>query len=424
MPMPRNDVERLLHKTKRRSRQLRNRRRFIGTTAAVAVAAAVTIPTALLAGSSSRQGVIISPPPPNSTPSSISSTTAPAVEIAVLPDVVGETVDTAEAKMLSAGVGVGFAVAPSSSVPPGSVIAQAPPPGTRGSPLTTATLTLSIGPLDVPGTGPCRAVDLKAEPGTQPVSEATNQRTFDWSFMNVSSATCYLYGYGTVTALDSAGRTLDFTVSHGDQETTAGPPAPVFLAPGSQAWLRFNREGCALPAPDRATTTLLEPPAGGGRLRLATRFDYCPSQTGGTVIAVSPFEPVELLLSGGTQPPNAALSPASVPPVSDECSLAVTQQADGNVAPLLCPGGGVNVLAWQHYQSGFVSGHPPAWSQIMALGATASAIQVLQAMCTDRADIYGTNPLTISAEHLAAAYYGWNFTTNDPASTFPTRSCV
>ena len=424
MPTPKAYFERLLHATKPRSRQLRNRRRFIATTAVVAVAAAITIPTALMLGNSSRQGVIISLPPPTSTPSSGSSTTAGTAKTAVLPDVVGETVDVAETKMLSAGAGLGFTFAPSASVPPGSVVAQTPPPGTRSSPLTTATLTLSIGPLDVPDAGPCRAVDLKAEPGTQPVGEATNQRTQDWSFTNVSTATCYLYGYGTVTALDSAGQTLDFTVSHGDQETTAGPPLPVFLAPGSEAWLRFNRDGCALQAPDSATTTLLDLPAGGGRLRLATRFAYCPSQTDGTVLAVSPFEPVELLLVGGAQPPNAVLSPASLPPVSDECTLAVTEEADGNATPLLCPGGGVNILAWQHYQSGFVSGHPPAWSQTMALGATASADQVLQAMCTDRKDIYGTNPLTISAEHLAAVYYGWNFTTNNPASTFPTRSCT
>jgi hypothetical protein len=52
-----------------------------------------------------------------------------------------------------------------------------------------------------------------------------------------------------------------------------------------------------------------------------------------------------------------------------------------------------------------------------------STSQVLQAMCSDYSNIYGTKPMTVSSEHLAAAYYGWNFGGSDPAFTFQQCGC-
>lgn len=117
------------------------------------------------------------------------------------------------------------------------------------------------------------------------------------------------------------------------------------------------------------------------------------------------------------------LPPATVPPVSAECSLTLTHEADGNVTPLLCPAGGVNIAAWRYYRQGSVDAKPATTSRTMALGRAASASQVLHAMCTDYSNVYGTNPLTLSAEQLAAAYYGWHFGGNDPALTFERTGC-
>ena len=63
-------------------------------------------------------------------------------------------------------------------------------------------------------------------------------------------------------------------------------------------------------------------------------------------------------------------------------------------------------------------------SETMTLGPKASASQVLQAMCADYTNKYGTDPITISAEQLAAAYYGWHFTGVDPVSEFETEGCT
>jgi hypothetical protein len=119
---------------------------------------------------------------------------------------------------------------------------------------------------------------------------------------------------------------------------------------------------------------------------------------------------------------NTVLRPATVPPVSAECTQPLTHDADGNVQPLLCPSGGVNTAAWQVYASGSVGNGPVIWSRTLGLGPGATSTQVWQAMCTDYADMYGTKPLTESAETLAAAYYGWHFST-DPATEFTTRGC-
>ena len=80
-------------------------------------------------------------------------------------------------------------------------------------------------------------------------------------------------------------------------------------------------------------------------------------------------------------------------------------------------------MAWQHYESGSVDGKAVSTSQTLALGRLASNSQVLQAMCRDYSNIYGTKPLTLSAEHLAAAYYGWHFAGTDPDVTFQQSGC-
>jgi hypothetical protein len=121
--------------------------------------------------------------------------------------------------------------------------------------------------------------------------------------------------------------------------------------------------------------------------------------------------------------PMSVLAPATVPPVSDECRLPVVLEANGNVTPLPCPGGGVNALAWQHYESGYLGGKPVSTSRTLALGPSASSGRVLGAMCSDYSNIYSTDPLTLSAEHLAAAYYGWDFRGRDPTVTFRGSGC-
>ena len=116
-------------------------------------------------------------------------------------------------------------------------------------------------------------------------------------------------------------------------------------------------------------------------------------------------------------PFRAILAPARVAPVRDECSHSLVHDADGNVAPLLCANGDVNILAWRWYAKGWVFHGPFVWSTTMGLGRYATYRQVVAAMCVDMANIYGTIPMTLSSETLAAAYYGWHFA-RDPASEF------
>jgi hypothetical protein len=97
----------------------------------------------------------------------------------------------------------------------------------------------------------------------------------------------------------------------------------------------------------------------------------------------------------------SVLAPATTAPVVDECSLPITTAADGNVSPLTCLDGGVNVLAWNQ----LASDHPV----LMTLGPGATPTQVEQAACTDLSQNTRTIPITVSTEEIAAVYYGWKF---------------
>lgn len=108
-----------------------------------------------------------------------------------------------------------------------------------------------------------------------------------------------------------------------------------------------------------------------------------------------------------------------MPPISSECTLPLTNDADGNVTPLLCATGGVNTSAWQHYASGR-SGVTP---KLLTLGRDATSTQVFNAMCSDYTSIYKTYPLTISAEKLAQAYYGWSVNQSSLDSELTTLGC-
>ena len=106
-----------------------------------------------------------------------------------------------------------------------------------------------------------------------------------------------------------------------------------------------------------------------------------------------------------TNPARQVLSPATTPPVADECSDPISQSADGNPYPTICPAdGGINVVAWRYIAN--------SYSNILGLGASASEQQVLHAMCNSPTP--GGEIST--AANVAAAYYGWPFA-NDPAFT-------
>ena len=302
--MPDVDVQRLFEATVRRSHQLRTRRHLLAAGIAIAMAAAIAIPAAVLSGGSARHGVIVSPGPstpntliePTSLPSPGTTTTV------IVPDLVGQIYfPTAEMALASANLIGQYQLEHSGTVTAGSVVTQTPAAGSSVPSDTTVTVVVSTGPTDIPGARPCQAADLKVQPG-EPVSEATGQHTIDWSLTNIGNS-CVLDGYPTFSALDQQKRVLNFSYSHsGDQMTTAATPQPVYLPKGSSAWIRLNKYRCDIGIQDTTALFRLTLPTGSGTLDLSglsRTFDYCaepPSLT----IAVSPFEPVEMLLSANS----------------------------------------------------------------------------------------------------------------------------
>ena len=234
-------------------------------------------------------------------PSSVSPTLPPAR--ATVPDVVGKDYAAAQMEMATTGtygLAVKYRFVHSSTVLAGKVITQSPPAGATASWRTQVTLRVSIGPANVPGSGPCTAGVLRARPGPA-VPEATGQHTLDVSLTNMSASTCVLEGYPVVELLDAQGRTLDFRYSHrGDQMTTSAKPSPVYLPPKGQAWVRINKYRCDIAATDLASSVVLELLHHGASVRMAKShypiFDYC-QEAASLTAAVSPFEPVGALLA-------------------------------------------------------------------------------------------------------------------------------
>ncbi len=128
-----------------------------------------------------------------------------------------------------------------------------------------------------------------------------------------------------------------------------------------------------------------------------------------------------ILLSGcisSTTATNAArlqiLKPAQVPPKHGECSLSLTHTGDGNVLPLLCRNGGVNVLAWRFYARG--------GSYLFSLGGHATYKRVERYFCSllipNRSGL--TYPEVGSMYTLASSYYRWTFNSPPLATANPT----
>ena len=112
--------------------------------------------------------------------------------------------------------------------------------------------------------------------------------------------------------------------------------------------------------------------------------------------------------AGGSTPSSAAvalqiLAPASEPPVATECSETVDVAPNGDISPLFCSDGGINVLAWQAYAKRNPS--------VMSLGREATSSVVLAAMCNDLvSSVHASVNDEINIEALAARYNGWSFT--------------
>jgi hypothetical protein len=104
----------------------------------------------------------------------------------------------------------------------------------------------------------------------------------------------------------------------------------------------------------------------------------------------------------GSPVPRQVLAPAKVMPAVDLCSADLVHTANGNVYPLLCQGGAVNMPAWKFYVQ--VS------SNVLSLGRDATLDQVHTALCADQSQYHATYVEESSAYELAAAYYGWSFT--------------
>ena len=133
---------------------------------------------------------------------------------------------------------------------------------------------------------------------------------------------------------------------------------------------------------------------GGGAATAASSPSPSPSATA----AASPSPTSE---TGETPIQKQVLAPAQDLPVANLCQTPVTFTADGNVTPLLCKSGALNVQAWFFYKNVSAS--------VLGLGLNPTEGQVESAICDDLKHNQATRVEEASGYKLAATYYGWTF---------------
>lgn len=271
------------------------------------LAVAAVLIAAAMGCSASRTPSAVRPPPVSKpvTSTSMSSTLRVTVPPTVLgdvrvPNVLGDDYRDAQVRLAtitpSSWVNVLYRLVHAAGARNGVVTAQSVPAGTVVAVGSAVTLTVSIGAAAVVGAKPCTPSALVAALG-RGVSEATGQNTIDVAFVNSSASTCVLDGYPAPTVVDAAGSQLPFSISHaGDQMTTSAAPSPVYLAPGSAAWVRLNKYRCDITTTDTGTSIVFRLPAAPGTLVVhPVDWGFC-HEAPSSIVAVSPFEPIELLL--------------------------------------------------------------------------------------------------------------------------------
>lgn len=123
----------------------------------------------------------------------------------------------------------------------------------------------------------------------------------------------------------------------------------------------------------------------------------------------------QLSCSSGPSPfTGTVLSTATGAPVVQECAVP-TDYTNGNASPLFCPGGGVNVYAWDVYSSKKLT--------VMQQGAHAAQSKVVSAMCSDFGARHVSGVIESNAEQLAARYYGWSFGDDGALVNFQAQDC-
>lgn len=109
------------------------------------------------------------------------------------------------------------------------------------------------------------------------------------------------------------------------------------------------------------------------------------------------------------------LPPAKSLPIVALCSQQLTTDQNGVAGPLICTDGALNVLAWNRLA--------PTTPRVLAAGAAATVKGVQTALCRDVNLSHAAVLDELGAYELAAAYYGWHFSTDPTDILYSMSKC-
>jgi hypothetical protein len=131
-------------------------------------------------------------------------------------------------------------------------------------------------------------------------------------------------------------------------------------------------------------------------------IDQPPVSSDGSTVLLTPVNSQNI--------PPTILKPAVVQSRVDECSTNLSYASNGNISPIQCSDGSLNILAWKA-----LSALEP---KVMKLGYSPTLAQLQTALCDDAndADVDSNSSITLPLEtsiyQISSLYYGWHFSIN------------
>ena len=165
----------------------------------------------------------------------------------------------------------------------------------RDTPTTPITFRVPVARYGTTGTA-CDPRSLFVQEGGDGTGAGGGHSGIEFIITNTGPAACSLFGYPTITFLDTHGRPLGFHYQHNDGFfVTHALPRSVLIPAGASAYAAAEKYRCDLGEKTLGRTTQVRLPGSAHLYTLAISRapGYCGPHDPGDIVIVTPVEPTE-----------------------------------------------------------------------------------------------------------------------------------